>query len=165
MIRYVGSDSIYSDEGVVVLRHAGIFRRAVACLVDFILMLMLRLIVTFVVALFTNKLFEGNPWIEIMLMTADFIFGIVLYWVYVALMESSLQRATLGKMLAGIQVTDLRGVRISFARATGRHLAEWFCLFTLGLGYITAIFSHRNQALHDMISGCLVVLKNEEREA
>jgi hypothetical protein len=48
------------------------------------------------------------------------IAGLLLPWFYYAFMESSRQQATLGKMAIGIKVTDLRGNRISFARASGR---------------------------------------------
>ncbi len=80
-------------------------------------------------------------------------------WLYYALMESSGQQGTLGKMALGIKVTDLDGKRVSFGRATGRYFARIISSLTLGIGYIIAGFTDRKQALHDMIASCLVVNK------
>ncbi len=87
--------------------------------------------------------------------------GIVLAWLYFALMESSAKQATLGKMALGIIVTDEQGRRISFARATGRHFAKILSALTLLIGYLMAGFTRRKQALHDMLAGCLVLKKGE----
>jgi len=81
--------------------------------------------------------------------------SIVVPWLYTALQECSRQRATLGKRLLGIQVTDLTGGRISFGRASGRFFAR--LLPTLGIGYLMMLFTRKKQALHDLIAGCLVI--------
>src|SRR5207247_1090702 len=44
-------------------------------------------------------------------------------WLYFAILEST-KGATLGKMALGIVVTDMRGNRISFGRASGRYFAK-----------------------------------------
>ena len=80
-------------------------------------------------------------------------------WLYFALMESSSQQGTLGKMALGVKVTDLVGNRISFGRATGRYFAKMISSLTLGVGYLMAGFTQQKQALHDIIAGCLVVNK------
>src|SRR5438128_891036 len=45
-------------------------------------------------------------------------------WLYHALLESSENQATFGKMAVGVYVTDLNGQRISFGQATLRHFAK-----------------------------------------
>jgi uncharacterized RDD family membrane protein YckC len=82
----------------------------------------------------------------------------VIQWLYFALMEST-RGATLGKMALGVIVTDMDGNRPSFGRASGRYFAKIISGLTLGLGYVIAGFSQQKQALHDMISGCLVINK------
>ena len=47
-------------------------------------------------------------------------------WVYSSVLESSPWRATLGKKALGLEVVDLAGNRISFARASGRFFAKDF---------------------------------------
>ena len=82
-------------------------------------------------------------------------------WLYHALMESSEWQATVGKRLLGLVVTDMAGRRLSFGRATGRHFAKIVTnMVPAFIGYIMAGFTERKQALHDMISGCLVLRRN-----
>src|SRR5438876_952092 len=49
-----------------------------------------------------------------------FFAAVIFPWMYTALQECSTSQATFGKRLLNIQVTDLEGRRISFARASGR---------------------------------------------
>ncbi|MCR9142204.1 MAG: RDD family protein [bacterium] len=80
-------------------------------------------------------------------------------WLYFALMESSENSATLGKMALNIVVSDRFGRRITFERATGRYFAKIISGFTFGVGYLMAAFSSRKQALHDIIAGCLLLYR------
>jgi len=85
--------------------------------------------------------------------------GIAFNWLYYALLESSAWRGTLGKKALGLEVTDLSGHRVSFARATGRYFGRIISAFILGIGFIMAGFTAQKQALHDMMAGCLVIRK------
>lgn len=87
------------------------------------------------------------------------IVGIILGWLYFALMESSSKQGTLGKMALGIKVTDLSGNAISFGRATARHFGKILSAIILLVGYLMVAFTAKRQGLHDMIAGCLVVNK------
>jgi uncharacterized RDD family membrane protein YckC len=81
-------------------------------------------------------------------------------WLYHALLESSEWRATAGKKIVGLQVTDMAGARVSFGRATARHFAKIITgLIPLGIGYILAGFTEKRQAVHDMLASCLVLRK------
>ncbi len=80
-------------------------------------------------------------------------------WWYTALQESSTPRATLGKRLLGIQVTDLDGRCISFGRASARFFVRIIVPF--GIGYCLVLFTRRKQALHDLVAGCVVVRVTE----
>jgi uncharacterized RDD family membrane protein YckC len=97
----------------------------------------------------------------IMLMGIIGLLALILQWLYFALMESSKNQATLGKMIVGIIVTDLYGNRISFGKASGRFFGKILSGLILNIGYIIAAFTEKKQALHDMIAGCLVVNKAE----
>ncbi len=84
--------------------------------------------------------------------------GLVVTWLYHALMESSEWQATVGKKALGLVVTDMGGQRVSFARATGRHFGKIITnMVPMFIGYIIVGFTERKQALHDMIAGCLVL--------
>lgn len=84
-------------------------------------------------------------------------------WCYFALLESSAWQASLGKKALGLYVTDLRGNRLSFARASGRYFGMILSTLSLGIGYAMAGFTPKKQALHDLIAGCLVFKKTSFR--
>ena len=85
-----------------------------------------------------------------------FCLGLILGWLYSAIMESSAKQATLGKIAMGLVVTDKRGNRLTFGRATARYFAKWLSGIILMIGYIIAAFTEKKEALHDMIAGTIV---------
>lgn len=91
-------------------------------------------------------------------------FFILMSWLYFAFFESASWRATPGKRLLGLQVGDLRGNRVTFARATVRFCAGRLLVHIpyLGVYYflidcLSVVFTQRKQAIHDIVSGCLVL--------
>jgi uncharacterized RDD family membrane protein YckC len=82
---------------------------------------------------------------------------IVVFWLYFALMESSHLQATVGKMALGLKVTDDAGRPLSFGQATGRHFAKYISFMIAMIGFIMIALTEKQQGLHDMIAGCLVV--------
>jgi uncharacterized RDD family membrane protein YckC len=94
----------------------------------------------------------GVTWIAVGLL-------VPIAWLYSALLESSARQATLGKGAMGISVTDLEGKRISFGKATARYLGKLVSALPLLLGFIVAAFSAKKQALHDILVGTLVVVR------
>ena len=82
--------------------------------------------------------------------------GLILGWLYYAIMESSAKQATLGKIAMGLVVTDERDNRLTFGRASARYFAQYLSVLTLVIGYIIAAFTEKKQALHDMIAGTIV---------
>jgi uncharacterized RDD family membrane protein YckC len=95
-------------------------------------------------------------------------FFVLSSWLYYAGLESSPWQGTLGKKFFGLYVTDTQGSRITFARASRRFFCGhfWLGVPSIGVLYFTtdcicAGLTARKQALHDSITGCLV-LKREE---
>jgi uncharacterized RDD family membrane protein YckC len=86
--------------------------------------------------------------------------SVLIGWLYMALMESSLQQASVGKLAVGLKVTDIAGNRISFARATGRHFGKIVSIIIIFIGYFMMLWDDRNQTLHDKMAGTLVVKKD-----
>ncbi|MCP1148220.1 MULTISPECIES: RDD family protein [Bacillus] len=87
------------------------------------------------------------------------LIGIVVTWLYYAIMESSKLQGTLGKMALGIKVTRVTGEKVTFGRATGRFFAKGFLSPILCIGYIIAFFTEKQQALHDLIASTIGVKK------
>jgi|GEM_PF-1506349 len=84
------------------------------------------------------------------------VIGVVVSWLYFALFESSEKQATPGKMIVGLTVTDLSGNRLGFGQATGRHFSKLASTLILFIGYLMPLWTQKRQALHDIISGCLI---------
>jgi uncharacterized RDD family membrane protein YckC len=82
---------------------------------------------------------------------------VMLGWLYSASLISSAARGTLGQQVMDLRVTDLQGRRVSFLRASWRYWAQALTLFTLGVGYLVQLATPRRQAIHDLVSGSLVV--------
>jgi uncharacterized RDD family membrane protein YckC len=93
--------------------------------------------------------------------TVGFVFFYILVsWLYHAFMESSAWQGTIGKRALGIVVTDINGARVNFGRASGRFFSRLVSnMIPLGIGYILAGFTRQKQALHDLVSNCLVLRK------
>lgn len=85
--------------------------------------------------------------------------------IYFSLMESGERSATYGKRWLGIKVHDLDGNRISGGRAFARWLSHFFSYVTLYIGFIMQPFTERKQALHDMISGTVVIDSGEKKNS
>jgi uncharacterized RDD family membrane protein YckC len=97
--------------------------------------------------------------VAVMISGPGFFLGLVIPWLYDALMLSSETQATLGKMALGITVTDMDGRRLTFGRATGRHFAKILSALLLCIGFVMAAFTAKKQALHDMLAGTVAILR------
>lgn len=133
------------------LMYAGFFRRCLAFGLDLVILALVAYLSLFLLTSAPGVI--DNGWVFVVWLG----FWIVMAWGYWAGLESSSLQATLGKAAVGVVVTDQRGARITFWRASARHFAKWL---TLGLGTITAAFTERKQAVQDMIAGTLVVKRD-----
>jgi uncharacterized RDD family membrane protein YckC len=140
------------------LKYAGFWRRFAAYMID-------GVVIAFALGTLTDV------WWSLLIAQYDYdevqkilaiavpLMSIPLAWTYYSGMESSPLQATIGKLAVGIYVTDLQGQRISFGRATGRFFGKILSGAILLIGYLMAGFTAKKQALHDMLSGCLVLSK------
>lgn len=88
--------------------------------------------------------------------------GLVLWFLYAPFLESSVVRATIGKKLMGIQVSDINGGRISFRAAMIRSLMKLISSCLMFIPHLLAFFTDRRQALHDMVAETVVVYGRAE---
>lgn len=130
-------------------KPAGFWMRLTADLIDKTIIIIASIIIDFII--------NGVTVDEAEFMVKILVFYIILGFIYCPVMDSSRTQGTFGKMLMGIKVTDLQRRRVSFDQATKRHSSKIFSYLTLGMGFILASFNKRKRALHDIISGCLVI--------
>ena len=129
--------------------YAGFWRRFAAAMLDLLILGVAILVTGVIVALITGPRSRASAMTDLGSLAAP--------WLYFALMECSPLRATLGKLAFGIRVVDLRGARLSFLRASARFFAKIFSTLPLALGHLLAAFTRNKQALHDLVTGCVVV--------
>lgn len=106
---------------------------------------------------FSISMATGRTHDPAVLLGMGYILGLILHWIYFAGMESSNTQGTLGKMALGIKVTDLKGSKIDFGKATGRYFGKIISALIHLIGYIMVAFTQKKQGLHDIMAGCLVV--------
>ncbi|WP_040625738.1 RDD family protein [Mucilaginibacter paludis] len=137
----------------VVPQYFGAFdQRVLAALIDW-------LIVTgvFVVPALLAVLLIGDKQIRVILSLSLLVVVPLANLVYHIVMEGSARQATFGKKVLKIRVCNLDGSDIDTAKAAGRNLAKVFSALTFFVGYIICFFNKKQQCLHDMIAGTLVM--------
>lgn len=165
------------DEGPEVGVYAGLGRRLIAFIVDFILILIGGSIVITFFSL-TNGLkyayymsASGVHYSELTeagtldaalgpIVAAFGMLFVIVPWLYYAGFESSRSQATPGKVLMKLVVTDLEGNKPTFARTTLRFFGKYISTLIIFIGFIMIGFTKKHQGLHDKIAGCLVLLQD-----
>lgn len=138
---------------VPVPSYAGFWIRLVAHFIDIILVTAVYAAVTVLGGTLAVNDTSAVAWFGLLLFLVQFFVPLAYY----VLMEGSQKQATLGKMALGLRVTDVSGLRISYARAIGRYLGKIVSALTFGIGFLLIAFTEKKQGLHDMIAGTLVV--------
>ena len=134
-------------------KYGGFWIRFTASAIDGVILLVPTLLVSFLYRATNPADNQFSGLYEFV----DFLMTLSIWWVYTAVLHSSIWQATLGKKLLGLKVVDYAGNRISFARATGRYFASFLSAILLGIGFILIAFTKRKQALHDKLASTLVV--------
>lgn len=138
---------------VALVTYGGFWRRLFALLLDSAILFFPAATVRVLLGLSAFGLFDAET--PASYVATLFEFG--LDWLYAGCFIASSARGTLGMQVMDLHVTDLKGDRISFMRATWRYLAQFLTIISLGLGYVIQVFTPRRQTLHDLVSGTVVV--------
>jgi uncharacterized RDD family membrane protein YckC len=130
---------------------APFFLRCAALFADYMV-----LVVVPVIGIFWNKLFgdgigysaPGTGSVTLML----------ILWVVDFLLLPLLRGQTVGKMLTGLTIVNSDGTPIGLVTILRRNLLGYvLTAATLGLGFLSSIFSSRGRALHDLVAGTIVI--------
>lgn len=131
--------------------YASFDQRLVADIIDYLLLLPFYLVIAFFI-----YFIESLNVFRILSILLVF----VIPWarlIYGSIAEASKQQATLGKRLMDIKVTDLDGNRISLGQSFGRNFSKILSNMTLAIGYLFCFFTKKQQCLHDIVAGALVI--------
>ena len=95
----------------------------------------------------------------------SWITAIFFVFLYHILFEISPARATIGKLIFGLRVTDLHGRRIGFFRSLLRFAIKSGSIAAWGIGIICLVIAlislKKKQGIHDLITGSVVVIKEK----
>lgn len=109
-----------------------------------------------VLALLYNRYF-GDTGTTYSAGTLVWMVGIIL-WVVNFLLLPLLRGQTLGKMLTGITILKTDGSDVRLEGLLRRNVFGYLMTAaTLGLGFVSLVFSKKGRALHDVIGGTVVV--------
>ena len=100
-----------------------------------------------------DKWAKEHIWLLIILYSLT---KLIIVYFYFTLLETSVWQGTIGKRLLKIKVTDMKGKRINFKRATIMFLSKILSAQLL-IGYIMILFTDNKQGLHDLIARTLVL--------
>jgi len=142
------------------LRYAGFWIRVVAVLVDsFVLAVVLCIIVVALILAGTLSFAETATSADEAALLGMYLLWLLLIVLYFAIMESSTNQGTLGKMAVGIRVGNYKGQKISFLNAVGRYFAKILSQLIFYIGFIMVGFDDKKQGLHDKLAETYVFYK------
>ena len=125
----------------------GFWSRFGAAVADIIILF----VISFIAGFLLQLLFFDTKFGE----SFDFIFGSIITWAYICLLQSSKFQATLGQKLCNIKIVDQNYKKISLGRATLRYFSMTLSAVILFIGYFMIGFTKKKQGLHDIFSKTL----------
>lgn len=146
------------EDAILELTHAGFCVRFLAYIIDLILLGCIKgLIIGPIVG------FGGlqDTYFGIRLFSVENILSAIIYFSYFILMTYFF-RATLGKMILGLQVMSTREHKLSLSTVFTRELfGRYISNFFWSLLYLVVLFNPKKRGIHDMLSDTYVVKEDK----
>ena len=92
-----------------------------------------------------------------MIKTLSMVLMFAIYAAYHVAMETSSVQATLGKKMLGMRVTGLDDDTITVGQSLVRLVLKTLISPIFLIGFFVALFTQRNQSLHDLVASTVVV--------
>ena len=127
-------------------------QRLLASALDWFFVLTICVPVAFLISIFI-----ANGAVRLVIAFSLLFFVPFIKLVYHITMECSARQATFGKQIIGIKVCDMQGKRLNITHSAGRNLAKIFSVLTFFIGYLFIFFNKKQQCLHDVLAGTLVM--------
>lgn len=141
----------FDKRSVVPQYFAGFDQRLLASALDWFFVSGVFILIAFIAALFISDK-ETSLIVTFGLLALIPLTKII----YHIIMESSTKQATYGKQIVRIKVCDMEGKRLSVGLSITRNLCKIFSLITIA-GYLYSFFNRKQQCLHDVMAGTLVM--------
>jgi len=140
------------ESGPQVIRYTGFWRRWSAGLLDLTFAAALAF-----AAISACEILQYPSSVPTALLTSVIFYFLLL----TPFLIRSRYRASPGKIVFGIVVTDINGKPLSFSRALFREISKYVSLLTAGLGFILIGFTEKKQGLHDLLALTVVTRRSE----
>lgn len=145
---------IYAAEGLV---FAGAWYRLLAFIIDFLLSLSLAIAV---LTAFELAIPVGMQIINTV--AKNSVAMLLIQLAYFIIFERSAWKATPGKRLLKLRVTDKRGHRLGWGRAVVRNILKLTVPLSMGVTFFSIFFTSKCQTMYDRPAGTLVLRKTQE---
>jgi uncharacterized RDD family membrane protein YckC len=135
--------------------YAGFWIRVLATFIDGLILSVVALLYTdLVAAMLPVARTETSPVssLQLILLGINLVVGLAFEVWFVGRFG-----ATPGKMVCQIKVVRSDGRRVTYLRSLARHLAKTLDWFTLGVGFVMAVFDEDRRTLHDRICDTRVI--------
>lgn len=148
------------------LRYAGFWRRFVAALIDGVLIGLLWFVLSGLYEFVASRILEATTFSTdgialgraLWLVSAGRgVLAMLVVFLYFALPEATRRGASLGKMAMRLRVSRPDGDRTGIVRSALRTALKPISAAPLMLGFLIAGMNSRKQALHDLLSGSVVL--------
>ena len=127
-------------------------QRLMASVIDYFLLMIAYVVVVLILYIFIDtQVFRIGTALSLLALVP------LAKLVYSSFAEASVKQATIGKRLMDIKVTDMIGNRIELSVSFGRNIAKVFSVLPLFFGYLYSFLNKKQQCLHDVILGTLVI--------
>lgn len=159
------------DKGSHQHQHAGFVSRAIAFILDLIVMSVAVLVSVALVQAAVNaftlygligqRVVQSTLFLDILialntLIGAAIVIGYpVGFWMLLG--------QTPGKMLTGVRIARIDGQPLTLRRALLRYLGYWLSAIPLGAGFLWVLVDDQRQCWHDKLSGTYVVYDSRSR--
>lgn len=150
-------------------RYAGFVSRAVAFMLDIIIVLLVNTIINFTIRALFGFFSLGNVKIIADFTASQFVDGIALLFPFFLqavyfIGAWSIFGRTVGMSVIGIRVEEMgRPEDVTFARAVLRYIGMYMSIIVVGLGFLWVLFDRRRQGWHDKLGNTVVVYSKTAR--
>jgi len=127
-------------------------QRVMATLIDWLLVS-----AVFMLPAVIGMLIMHDAMIRVVLLGLVFVLVPLAKFIYSIIMEGGAKHATYGKSILHIKVCLDDGSDIDYAKAAARNLTKIFSTAAFFVPYLLCFFTKKQQCLHDMIAGTLVI--------
>lgn len=132
-------------------KFANIGLRFIAFIIDIAFGAVILLVIFFALSFFTRLLSQDIQSIF------NIIVVIAFWWLYFTISETSNSQATYGKKMLKLKVVDTNGNRLDSKKASLRFFSKLLSGWILGIVFLLAIPSSKNQTIYDYLIGTYVI--------